>query len=624
MVALLGSTGGDTSAVDNRHDLEAVVGVLRQVIDALSLEYDFERFFQKAARSAADVVGADDAALILLNDSGALEYQFFLGLPEPFQHLARGYTFAADQGLSGQALRLRQSIFVSDYSAHPNAMANFIAAGLKADLLVPLFMHGDVVGVLVVAWFERAVVSPDPERIRLVETIAAQISVANHRTVLERQLAYRANHDALTGLTNRGHFMERLHGITRSAERNGSGFAVLLIDLDGFKSVNDRLGHAAGDALLRDVAVRFRQVVRAGDLLARIGGDEFVVVAEFLKWPEEISVLAQRILQALTIRIPVDGAPLLVAASIGVACYGRDSIDPELLLRQADMAMYDAKQQRGGGQYCFFDAGLEKLVRQKESLLADVERALSNGEFVLHYQPIVDLLTGAVRGAEALLRWQRPGRRLSSAGEFIATVEHHSPRLMREIGKWVLHAALTQMREWGNDGLWLPIAINVSAHHFRGDAFLPELRDELSRFPDIAPQNLTLEITESSLLEDIEQARELMLASKELGLRFALDDFGTGYASLTYLKRLPVDVVKIDRSFIGDMLESPGDLAIVEAILAMAKVLGIGVVAEGVENTAQGERLIALGCVKAQGFGIAKPMSATALSRYIRCRVISR
>lgn len=612
-----GARESEADSIAGQDDLGVIVGCLRQVIDALSLEHDFERFFQKAARSAADLVGADGAALILLNHRGAQEYQFFLGLPESFQHLAEGYTYAADQGLSGQVIGTRQSIFVGSYADHPSAMPDFVAAGLQADLLVPISAQGEVIGVLAVAWFERGVVAPDPERVRLVEIIAAQIGVASHRAELERELARRANHDALTGLASRRYFMECLHGAARSAQRNGGEFAVLLIDLDGFKGVNDRLGHAAGDELLRDVGRRLSTAVRASDVVARIGGDEFIVLAGYVKWPEEISALAQRILQALTIRLAVDGAPLTVAASIGIACYTGGSVDVELLLRQADMAMYDAKQQRGGRQHRFFDAAIEDLARQRDVLLTEVERALAEGEFVLNFQPVVDLSNGTVRSAEALLRWRQPGRQLRGAADFVPVLERHSHRLVRSLGRWVLHAAIQQLREWRDIGLTLPIAINISAHHFLDENFLPELQQELDQHPELAP-SLILEITESSLLEDIERARELILAGQKLGLRFALDDFGTGYASLIYLKRLPVDIVKIDRSFIADMLASPGDRAIVEAILAMAKVLGVAVIAEGVEDLAQAQCLVALGCIEAQGFGLARPMAASELVSCVR------
>ena len=592
--------------------------VLRQVIEALSLEMDFEAFFRKAAGAAARLVGADAAALLLLNADGLLEYQFFLGVPHGYGERFRGFTFDRRRGVAGQALAEQRPVFVPDYPSYPHAIAEFVASGLRASLALPLQSAGEAVGVLVMSWFRNAVHEPDAERLALLATIGAQLGVALQRRRLEQQLEYRASHDELTGLPNRSHFLCRLTQSLANGKRYGRRYALMVIDLDGFKAVNDGAGHAAGDRLLREVGQKLREVVRTGDVVGRLGGDEFVLLMEYRQWPEEPTTLAARLLERLSLQVAVAGGSVAVSPSIGIAVFPEDGSDADTLLANADLAMYEAKRQRGGRQLCFFNQAIAHAVRQRERLLNEVAQALGSGEFVLHYQPIVDLPSGRTVAVEALLRWIRPDGSLRLPSAFIPEVERHNPRLMQDIGRFVLESAVRQAETWFRAGFSLTVAVNVSARELLEEGFLPTLAELLGRHPDLPRERLMLEITETAALEKLAHARSIMNACRGLGVRFAIDDFGTGYASLTNLRELPVDRVKIDRSFVAGLPAAQGDRAVVQAILRVAQVFGVDVVAEGVETPTQARALQALGCRLMQGYGLAHPLPAAQITDWLR------
>jgi diguanylate cyclase (GGDEF)-like protein len=603
----------------SRHSsASTAIQALRQVIEALSLEADFEAFFRKAAGAAADLVGADAAALILLNADDRLEYQFFLGVPNAYREQFLGFCFGRDVGVAGQALATRQPVFVPDYPAHPGAMSAFVASGLRANLALPLHSAGEPIGVLVVSWFKNAVHAPDEPLLALLATIATQLGVAHQRWRLEQRLHHRANHDDLTGLPNRGHFLERLRQAVADGRRYGRRYALMVIDLDGFKAVNDRAGHAAGDGLLREVANGLREVIRGGDVIGRLGGDEFVLLMEYRQWPEEPAMVATRVLARLSMRVAVAGGTTAVAPSIGIAAFPDDGDDAGTLLANADLAMYEAKRRRGGREICFFNQSIAQAVRQRELLLEEVEQALAEGHFVLHYQPIVDLPGGATVAVEALLRWPQPDGSLRSPGSFIPEVERHSRRLMLALGRHVLTSALAQAADWHRDGYALAVAVNVSAREFLEDGFLPGLFELLAEQPDLPRERLVLEITETAALEDLPRAQAVMQSCRALGVRFAIDDFGAGHASLANLRELPVDRLKIDGAFVAGLPGASGDRAVVQAILAVAKAFGVGVVAEGVETQAQSQLLQEFGCTLMQGYHFARPMPAAQLTERLR------
>jgi diguanylate cyclase (GGDEF)-like protein/PAS domain S-box-containing protein len=423
----------------------------------------------------------------------------------------------------------------------------------------------------------------------------------------QQQLDHIAHYDALTGLPNRVLLADRLQQAIGQSMRRGQSLAVVYLDLDGFKTVNDNHGHHVGDELLIAVAHRMKAGMRENNILARIGGDEFVAVLVDLVRPEDYEPVLARLLQAAAEPVTVGELVLHVSASIGVTLYPQDNVDADLLIRHADQAMYQAKQ-AGKNRYHLFDVAQDAAVTTRHESLGHIRHALDQREFVLYYQPKVNMKTGEVVGAEALIRWQHPERGLLPPATFLPIIENHA--ISVELGEWVIDTALTQMERWQAAGFDLPVSVNVGARQLQQGDFVHSLSTLLAAHPTIAPGSLELEILETSALEDIVQVSEVMHACRALGVRFALDDFGTGYSSLSYLKRLPVELLKIDQSFVRDMLDDPEDLAIIEGVLGLAAAFGREVIAEGVETVVHGELLLPMGCELAQGYGIARPMPA--------------
>ncbi len=427
----------------------------------------------------------------------------------------------------------------------------------------------------------------------------------------ERQLEHIAHYDALTSLPNRVLLADRLHQAMAQALRRKQRLAVAYLDLDGFKSINDHHGHDAGDHLLTTVATRMRQALREGDTLARLGGDEFVAVMVDLDAASDSVALLTRLLSAAAQPVRVDDLVLQVSASVGVTFYPQtEDVDADQLLRQADQSMYQAKLS-GKNCYHVFDADHDRSVRGHYESLERIRQAMSERELVMYFQPKVNMRTGTVVGAEALIRWQHPEKGLLLPAAFLPVIENHP--LSIELGEWVIDATLRQMEAWHAVGLDLHTSINVGARQLREPCFVDRLRETLRAHPQILPSFIELEVLETSALEDLAGVAEIITACNELGVRFALDDFGTGYSSLTYLKRLPVAQLKIDQSFVRDILDDPDDLAIVESVLGLATAFRRQVIAEGVETVEHGELLLQLGCELAQGYGVARPMPAAAI-----------
>jgi diguanylate cyclase (GGDEF)-like protein/PAS domain S-box-containing protein len=426
----------------------------------------------------------------------------------------------------------------------------------------------------------------------------------------QQQLEHIAHYDALTNLPNRVLLADRLRQGMAQCQRNGLFLAVAHLDLDGFKAINDHHGHDVGDLLLIAIAQRMKVALRDGDTLSRIGGDEFVAVLINLEQLMDCWAVLERLLQAAATQTVVNDTKLHVSASIGVTLYPKDGVDAEQLLRHADQAMYQAKQ-GGKNRYHLFDVEKDAAVQTQRESLEHIRLALDRREFVLHYQPKVNMKTGEVVGAEALIRWQHSERGLLAPTFFLPTIENHP--ISVELGEWVIDTALTQMSEWHAVGLDIPVSVNVGARQLQQADFPQRIEALLLAHPDVLSSFLELEIVETSALEDVAQVSAIMHACRDLGVRFALDDFGTGYSSLTYLKRLPAGMLKIDHSFVRDMLDDPDDLAIVEGVIGLAMAFGRQVIAEGVETVAHGELLLPLGCELAQGYGIARPMPAEEL-----------
>ena len=430
----------------------------------------------------------------------------------------------------------------------------------------------------------------------------------------QRQLDHVAHFDALTGLPNRTLVVDRLQQAIAHSLRHRHPLAVAYFDLDGFKAVNDLFGHAAGDELLKLVAAQVKEALREGDTLARVGGDEFVMLLVDLESVQEYEVVLTRVLRAVAKPILLEGTRVQVSASIGVTVYPQDGADADQLMRHADQAMVLAKQ-AGKNCYTLFDTSQDESQKSQRENIQQIAQALELNQFVLYYQPKVNMRTGTVIGVEALIRWQHPERGLLAPGHFLPLIEGHPICIL--LGEWVLSTALGQMAQWQARGHPLPVSVNISAQQLQAPHFTTRLNALLARHPEVPTHHLELEILETSALEDIAQVSSVMTACQALGVTFALDDFGTGYSSLTYLRRLPAELLKIDQSFVRDMLDDQADLAIVKGVIGLASAFHRSVIAEGVETALHGERLLRLGCELAQGYGISRPMPPDALPQWV-------
>jgi diguanylate cyclase (GGDEF)-like protein/PAS domain S-box-containing protein len=415
-----------------------------------------------------------------------------------------------------------------------------------------------------------------------------------------------ASHDALTQLPNRRRLQDNLALALVSARATDTIVGVCYIDLDGFKPVNDVHGHAVGDHLLIDVAKRLKGCVRANDTVARIGGDEFVILLTGMDSRRECKKSVTRILTEVSSPYDLgEGRTVKVTASIGIALFHQDDIDPDTLLRHADQAMYQAKN-GGKNRYCMFDPSMTKEMDERSKICNSFAEAVDAGQVLLHYQPKVNMMDGTLNGVEALMRWNHPEKGLLAPGAFLASIEN-SPVEIR-IGFWVIDEAMRQIAEWRKRGRSIQISVNIPGRLLLHENFAQRVRALLAKHPGADGKMLQMEILESVALENIEAASEVIRECKVLGITFALDDFGTGYSSLTYLKRLAIDVLKIDQSFVSSMINTPEDFAIVEGVAWLSEAFGRTVVAEGVESDAHGSMLLRLGCQLGQGFGIAKAM----------------
>ncbi|SDS98328.1 diguanylate cyclase (GGDEF) domain-containing protein [Friedmanniella luteola] len=439
----------------------------------------------------------------------------------------------------------------------------------------------------------------------------------SERRALEARLTHQALHDALTGLPNRILFMDRLaHAQTQlGTDTATSALAVLYVDLDRFKTVNDSYGHDYGDRLLVHAATRIRDELRPQDSVARLGGDEFVVLLDRTEEAADAVQVADRILAALARPLTVDGRQMHVGASLGIAV-GR--ADPDTMVRHADLAMYRAKE-RGRGRWEIFEPELNERAQRRMSDETALGAAIARQEFLLHYQPVVDLRTGAVTGFEALVRWQSPERGLVPPDQFIPLAEETG--LINVLGRWVLEEACRQGRLWqlALGDPTLQVAVNVSARQFQQVDLVEQVATVL-RTTGLPPASLLLEITETAVMGDPAKAAATMRRLAAHGVRFALDDFGQGYSSLGHLKRFPIDVVKIDKEFVDGLTRNASDAQIVQAVLTMAQALGLEVTAEGIEDHAQLDRLRTLGCNHGQGYLLSRPLPAAAATALLTAR----
>ena len=432
---------------------------------------------------------------------------------------------------------------------------------------------------------------------------------------MSQRLSHLAHHDFLTDLPNRLLFNDRLAQAMSAAQRHGEQLAVLFVDVDRFKHVNDSLGHAIGDQLLMSVAERLTANVRGSDTVSRQGGDEFVILLSTVARAEDAAVSAVKILTALSMPHQIKEHELQITLSIGIAVYPDDGSDAESLVKHADVAMLNAKN-NGRNNYQFFRSDMNEHAMERQSLESGLRHALDGREFVLHYQPKMDLETEAITGVEALVRWRQPGRGIVLPEKFIPIAEQCG--YIVPIGRWVLREACQQAKSWQDtDLVATPVAINVSAVELRSRGFVPGVRAILKE-TGLNPRYLEFELTETALMQDPTATIAVLHALKDMGVRLTLDDFGTGYSSLSYLKRFPIDALKIDKSFVRGLCTNAADASIVSAVINMGKSFGLKVIAEGVETRAQFLTLKAQQCAEGQGFYFNEPIAANEVTKLLR------
>lgn len=428
-----------------------------------------------------------------------------------------------------------------------------------------------------------------------------------------QRLELAGNYDSLTGLPNRALFDERLRQAQVQAQLTGHALAVCYLDIDGFAQINASYGEEVGDHLMINTAECLRSCLRGGDTLVRIGSDEFALLVLGIRSDAEVDRFICDLQARLAEPFVSDTAVVQLSASIGATVYPHDNADPNTLLRHALQAMIDAKQ-RGIGLFRRFDPDSDRRVRARRVTIDSLRTALARRDFVLYYQPKVDLRGMRVVGAEALIRWQHPERGLLPPGAFLPDIEEHE--VMIDIGYWVIGEALAQMNRWRAQGLDLAVSVNIAAQHFLEPNFIARLRQLLAEYPETPAGSLEIEVLETSAIDDIGHVEQIIVACHEIGIGFSLDDFGTGYSSLTYLRRLSADTLKIDQSFVDKMMVDSGDKAIISGVVGLAAAFQRKVIAEGVETIAHAQSLYGLGCFLVQGYGIARPMPADAIPHW--------
>ncbi len=448
-----------------------------------------------------------------------------------------------------------------------------------------------------------------------VEHYVAVFTDINEKRKAEQQLDRAALYDVLTELPNRIQTIHYLQNKLNNSRKNHKLLAVVMLDLDDFKSTNDKFGHDLGDRLLVVIAQRLQRLIRSTDMVGRLGGDEFAIILSDLNNFDEVEQMTHRINCLVASPITVNGEKYHLTTSLGFTLYPFDEADAELLLRHADQAMYKAKE-NGKNQSHLFDVEKDQQAQTRRELLQQLSVALEENQLVLFYQPKVNMRTGKIVGVEALIRWQHPKEGFLGPGHFLPHVEYHD--LIIDIGEWVIRKALTQLRYWLKKGLRISVSVNISARQILQLDFVPRLKEILSNFNDVPLEFLELEILESAALESTDHVARVIEQCRKMGIHFALDDFGTGYASLSYLRDIPADILKIDQSFIFNLLDKRKDLALVEGIIGLAAAFQRTVIAEGIENTEQGVLLMRLGCDLGQGFGIARPMPAENLLPWVK------
>ena len=527
------------------------------------------------------------------------------------------------RGITGNAFRSREACISNDYLADFGVNGHFYHAvknaGTRSGAALPLLRGGESIGALIFLSSELGAFTA--ELTGLLQRLADNVSFAlenfdradeKHRA--DQRIEYLASHDSLTDLPNRETFNQLLHVAIERARRNDRQFAVLFLDLDRFKVINDSLGHDAGDRLLVEIGNRLRKALRGSDVVARLGGDEFVVLLEDVARREDVETVARNLLTALNAPFNIFGHECHATASIGIAIYPADGADLQTLTKSADTAMYLVKGDGKDG-FRFFSRDDKVPSIERLTLETNLRHALERDEFLLHYQPKIDLANGEVTGVEALLRWSHPEFGILPPAQFIPLAEETG--LIVPIGRWVLRQACVQNMAWQRDGLRpISVAVNLSPRQFGDEHLLRDIDEALAQ-SGMAPELLQLEVTESMVMQNVPRAVRILDAIQSRGIHLAIDDFGTGYSSMSLMKQFPIDTIKIDRSFVRDLARDSEDQAIAQAIIHMGKALGMTVVAEGVENAEQQAFLRLHACDEMQGFLFSKPVPAIEVPEFL-------
>jgi len=570
---------------------------------------DLVEVLQRAASLVAETLKVEYANVLQLDSSGRqLIYQAAVGWPQEW--VGRRVVPAGPGTRLSHILSSRKPLVIEDYKADSEfSTSPLLQFDVASGVQVPIFGARETFGIISAHTPQSRRFSDDD--ISFLESVASILAIAVERKNAEDKLAHLAQFDTVTGLPNRYLFHDRMSQTLTQAQRNRWQVGVLFIDLDRFKAVNDTYGHSVGDRVLHQVAARIKECVRGGDTVGRLSGDEFAVVLTDLAKADDAGLVAQKIARALETYFELDDHQIYISASIGIALYPGDGGEPDTLLRNADTAMYRAKEQGRNG-YQFYLPQMNERLMQRLQLEAHMRGALERKEFLLHYQPKVNLNTGKITGLEALLRWRR-GELTVSPAEFVPVLEQTG--LIVPVGEWVLKTVCEQLKRWEQEGVAVrPVAVNLSSRQFQRTN-LAAMVEAILRETGVAPALLEFELTETLLMSDAEEAVETLRELKALGVRLAVDDFGTGYSSLAYLKRFPLDTLKIDRAFIRDAITNPDDATIALSMINLAHSLKLKVVAEGVETEGQLNFLRSHGCDEMQGYYFARPLPVEECTR---------
>jgi diguanylate cyclase (GGDEF)-like protein len=604
------------SLIGELRERQTLLERLTMLQRSIASRAELEDVLHAIVNGASELLGDElvDLSLIDPDDRSMLEVVASVGYsPEVLEQIRRT---PLGVGITGHAVKERRPIVVEDYGADPRRMPKIAVDGLQAIISAPVFQRGELVGALSLGTRRPGRRYSEMER-DAVLAFAEHAGLALNDAKAAEETAHQAFHDPLTGLANRALFVDRLIQARTRASAVGDSVGVLFADLDGFKTVNDSLGHAAGDQLLIIVGQRLASVVGPTDTVARFGGDEFAILIEDVQQPIHVARLARRALETLERVIEIDGREVFITASIGIAV-GLEQ--PEDLLRNADLAMYEAKGQ-GKGRYEIFQRHMHEALAQRLELELDMKRAADRDEFVLHFQPITELETATVIGIEALIRWMHPSQGMIGPDRFIPIAEESGQ--IHQLGRWVLWESCRRLVEWEGEHGKLGLSVNISSAQLRQASLVREVAEVLEA-TGLAPERLTLEITESVLMEVSSSSTERLDALKSLGVQLAVDDFGTGYSSLQYLRRFPIDWLKIAKPFVDGVDRSDARARLARAIIDLAHSLEIEVIAEGIESGRQAGVLLELGCTNGQGFYYSPPLPAEEVSTHLAARATPR